>query len=189
MARKERSIETDVFGFKVEPNRINSRAKGSRNENRAAGVIEAWTGVPFTRVPRSGGLRWKDTANVCGDLVCEVQDFDFPFAIETKHLKLLTLPKKGGNLRRNSTFYTIWEQAKRDADRAKKIPLGMIRANGMPKDTYYVLINFLIGYPVVAYAPLQQFWIYRSEDFFKQDFGFVRSTLNNYRERVERIVN
>ena len=34
------------------------------NELKAAKWLTKWTGCPFTRTPSSGGLRWKNTANV-----------------------------------------------------------------------------------------------------------------------------
>lgn len=177
---KRRTIETDIFGIEVKPtSRIDSRAKGVRNENRAAKVLEQWTGVPFTRVPRSGGLRWRDTANVCGDLVCEVQDFDFPFSIETKHLKKVTFIENRP-LRSNSLFFTIWEQATEGAERAGKTPLAMIRENGMPKDTYYIVTSFEVNLKPLATGISKQgieIYIYDSRQFFKLDFDRIKTTV------------
>ncbi len=142
MRRKIRTIETDVFGYEVQENPINSKKKGDKNERTAAKWLSEWTGVPFTRVPRSGGLRWKNTANVCGDVVCEDQDFKFPFVVETKHLKRITFTKY---LRGNSRIYSIFEQVKEDAQRADKLPLMILRKDGMPAGTYVVFFTFTLS--------------------------------------------
>ena len=62
-----RRVDTDLFGAKEQS--INSKVKGNNNELKAAKWLTKWTGCPFTRTPSSGGLRWKNTANVCGDVV------------------------------------------------------------------------------------------------------------------------
>lgn len=136
--RNKRTIETDLFGHFVVENPINSKKKGDKNERIAAKWLTEWTGTPFTRVPSSGGLRWKNASNVCGDLVCEDESFVFPFAVETKHLKSLVMPKY---LRSNSKVFSIYDQAKLDADRAGKHPMMLLRQNGMPSGEFMVFFN------------------------------------------------
>lgn len=140
--RKYRTIETDVFGFEVRESGINSKRKGDKNERVLAKLLSVWVGVPFTRVPRSGGLRWKDTANVCGDVVCEVASFHFPFSVETKHLKTVNISHK---LRKNSMIYKIFTQAQEDAKRANKFPVVFVRENRMKKETYYVFVGSYVA--------------------------------------------
>lgn len=127
--KKKQSIETDLFGNSTRKPAINSRAKGVRNELMAAKVMQLWTGVKFTRVPRSGGLRWQDSQGVAADIIPELRDFPCPVVIETKHLKSLSLTS--GTLRKRSIIYTVWEQVMADALRAKKLPLALLRENGM----------------------------------------------------------
>ena len=133
------SLEDDIFGWGDKPDRINSKKKGDKNELEVSKWLEKWTGVPFTRVPSSGGLRWKNTANVCGDVVCEDEDFNFPFSVETKHLKNIRFSKK---LRVNSKIRSIYDQCKIDADRANRMPMLILRENGMPKGTYIIYFDF-----------------------------------------------
>lgn len=123
---------------------VNSKVKGNRNELRLAKKLTEWTGHEFTRIPQSGGLRWKNLENICGDLISTNKDFDFPFVIETKHLKSFTSPRI---LAKNSAIYSIWRQVKDDSERYKaatdeiKHPLLFLRKNGMPIDTWYVVLS------------------------------------------------
>lgn len=133
------NLEDDIFGWGDTPKKINSKRKGDVNERETAKWLHRWTGVPFTRVPSSGGLRWKNTANVCGDVVCEDTDFHFPFSVETKHLKNISFDKK---LRSNSKIRSIYNQCKRDADRSGRVPFLMLRKNGMGKQEYVIFLNF-----------------------------------------------
>lgn len=178
---QKRTIETDIFGAKVSDDRINSRRKGSSNENRVAKVLSQWAGVPFTRVPRSGGLRWKDTANVCGDVVCEVQAFNFPFSVETKHYKSVKLPIKFCTLEdKRSIVYTFWDQCLDDAARAKKRPLMLIRQNGMRVGEYYLFIDFKLDsiMPVAnGVVKGNKIYLYLSTDVFSTPFEKIVSQI------------
>ncbi len=135
----KRNITHDLFGAVVKPDSINSKEKGDSNEREFAKYLKEWTGVPFCRVPRSGGLRWKNTANVCGDVVCEDMDFKFRFAVETKSYKTITFSKVIG---KNNILLKFWRQAREDAERAEKEPMLSVRANGMPKSTWVIYFNF-----------------------------------------------
>lgn len=136
--RRVRSIETDIFGLPIQEGGINSKAKGDKNELVTAVFLLRWTGEKFARVPRSGGLRWKNSKRVCGDLVCENDDFEFAFSIETKHLKKLSLRGRFGA---RSAVITIWEQCLYDAERSGRAPMLLLRENGMPKGQYVVYVD------------------------------------------------
>lgn len=131
-----RSVGDDIFGSRTQS--INQKRKGNTNERVAAKWLEKWTGKKFARVPSSGGLRWANNSSVCGDVVCEDETFDFPFAVETKALKTFALREimSGRNM-----IKTLWKQAQRDALRAGKEPLLMLRKNGMPAGEYVVFMS------------------------------------------------
>lgn len=133
-----RSIETDLFGYKVGQDLINSKKKGDNNERQATKWLYLWTGERFIRTPSSGGRRLENASNFCGDVVCENENFNFLFAVETKHLKKITFDPI---LRNNSAIFTIWEQARRDADRAGKLPMLMLRENGMSIGSYILFFS------------------------------------------------
>ena len=170
--RKQRTIETDIFGLPVGGSiKINSKKKGDNNERVASYWLEKWTGVPFSRTPSSGGLRFKNASIVCGDVVCQDEDFDFLFVVETKHLKGLTITK---NLRSNSGVYKIWEQCSRDATRAGKESMLLLRRNGMKKGEYYVFFDnkvqqHLLDIDVISYGKKgdQELFGYLSSDILK----------------------
>ena len=131
-----RTISDDIFGEGYKQP-INQKKKGNRNELVVCKVLEKWTGSPFSRVPSSGGLRWKNNKSICGDVVCTDENVYFPFSVETKHLKELAVTTY---LRANSKVFTIYKQAKRDAERAGKIPMMMLRCNGMKEGEYWVFV-------------------------------------------------
>lgn len=164
---------------------INSKKKGNRNERLGTKLWSKWTGWEFSRVPASGGLRWKKTDDITGDIICtEKGVYNFKFSIEMKFHKdiefnYLLLGKK------KNPVMKFWEQCKKDASRADKIPILFMRYNGMPKDTYFVvishetfkkiskLIKFSNGY--LRYG--KQFIIFNSVDLFRSSFKKVYSTL------------
>lgn len=133
-------IEHDIFGEEQRKPTINSKRKGNANERLAAKCLKEWTGLEFNRVPNSGGLRWKNAEGITGDLVCE--DKTFPFVVETKHYK--KLPMKG-ELRSNSFVYKVYRQCKRDADRAKKAPLLMLRENNMRLGEFVIYFDLKLN--------------------------------------------
>jgi len=142
----KRTIEEDLFGGKMKQP-INQKQKGNRNELMLTKLLTEWTGHEFVRVPRSGGLRWKNTANICGDVISTDPLFDFPYNVETKHLKSLgfnykdTLNCSLFRLRSNSVILSIFKQADVDASRSGKKPILIIRHNDMPKNEYILFIK------------------------------------------------
>lgn len=162
-----KNIANDLFGY-PERNSINSKQKGMSNERAAAKWMEKWTGYGFTRVPSSGGMHWKNNSSVCGDIVCKDDKVDIPFSVETKHLKKLHITEE---LRSNSTFLTIWQQATRDAERGNKHPLGLLRENGMPAGEYYFVVDFTLGSMMHIYFGVERLsqkegevWIFHSDE-------------------------
>jgi hypothetical protein len=135
------NVEEELFGIKKRTQAINSKRKGNVNEARLTKILFDWTGHEFARVPRSGGLRWKNRMDICGDVINTDSDFDFPFSIETKHVASLGLKLDQPVLRSNSVVFTYWTQCNRDAEATKKIPIMMLKYNGMPSDMYYVFIQ------------------------------------------------
>jgi len=138
MAKKR--LEHDIFGTKPRDT-INSKKKGDTNERVAAKWLKKWTGEGFIRTPSSGGRRLQNASNFCGDVVCENEDFDFMFTVETKHYKNLPMPTL---LRNNSQVFTIWNQAVRDSIRSGKEPMLMLRENGMPEGEFMIYWRFML---------------------------------------------
>lgn len=119
------TVDEELFGFKkTQP--LNQKNKGNRNELKLAKALSAWTGSEFVRVPQSGGLRWQNRINVCGDLISTDPAFFWPFNIETKHYKRIPVGEK---LRKNSIIFRFWKQTERDALAAGKTPLLIVKDN------------------------------------------------------------
>lgn len=118
--------------------RMNSKAKGNRGELVAAKFMSKWVGTKFARTPGSGALRWINAAMVCGDLTLEDQTHTFPYTVEIKSYKSADLTLS----RVNSKVFTFWKQAEEDAKRAGKIPMLLVRTNGMPKGEFMVYVEF-----------------------------------------------
>lgn len=125
--------------------KINSKAKGARGERDLCKWWKEWTGYEFSRVPASGGLRWKKTDNITSDVICtdEKHSRRFPLSIECKNYNGISFNDilKGNK----SDVLKFWEQAKGDADRGKKLPILFMRENGMHKGVYFVVVNEIMG--------------------------------------------
>jgi hypothetical protein len=138
------NVAEDLFDIKLTNNRINSKLKGNRNELNVTHLLQEWTGHEFVRVPMSGGLRWKERGDICGDVINVDREFDFPYSVETKFYKNLGLKKTAPFIRTNSVIYRFMIQCKNDAVAAKKKPFLMVRENGMPKDLYYIFFPMVL---------------------------------------------
>jgi len=136
---KKRTVEEDLFGSGYQQP-INQKRKGNENELRACKLLTHWTGIEFSRIPMSGGLRWQNVMNICGDVIATDPSFYFPFIVETKDLtKLYITPE----LRKNSFIYTIWRQVIRDSARAARHPMLLLRKTGeRPVDKYTICLLY-----------------------------------------------
>jgi hypothetical protein len=140
MKEQIRRLENDIFDRPVK-NGLSGKGrvkKGSDSERRVCKWLLLWTGYKFIRTPSSGGRRLTNNDTFCGDVVCEDKDFNFIFAVETKHWKDLFMPAE---LKENSKVYTIWAQADRDAKRAGKETMMVLREDGMATGSYIVFVK------------------------------------------------
>lgn len=140
-----KAIDEELFGIIHRGQKINSKRKGNSNELNVANLLSQWTKEEFVRIPGSGNIRWQNRMNVCGDLICTNNNFDFPFSVETKAYKNMGLAVYApSDLRKNSVIYTFFEQCERDAKAAKKIPFLIVRQNGMPAGQYYIFLHMTL---------------------------------------------
>ncbi len=132
-------LEIDIFGGVEREKSIQSKRKGSDNERAVAKFFSEWVGEKFVRVPSSGGLSasWQGNRFLTGDVVPVSETSTFVFSIEAKFYKEL----KFGVLGKRNKIYGFWQQAVRDAELAKKIPLLIVRHNGMPKGEFVIFID------------------------------------------------
>lgn len=164
---------------------INSKKKGNRNERKLTKLWETWTGWEFQRVPASGGLRWKKTDDITGDIICtEPGITGFKFSVETKSHKTIDFAHLlNGNKR--CSIMDFWNQTLADSERAKRIPILFMRSNGMKQDMYFVAID-MITYNKVRkllknkFGRLRfnnQFVILNSIDLFNSNFSSIYQLL------------
>ncbi len=120
---------------------INGKKKGNKNERNLCKWWQSWSGLEFNRIPASGGLRWNNTQNITGDIICtdERHSRRFPFSIEAKSYKdirfeHLILGNKGVKV------MEFWNQTKEDGIRGNKIPILFMRYNNMPSSVWFTII-------------------------------------------------
>ena len=164
---------------------INSKKKGSKNERKVSALFTEWTGYAFARTPASGGLRWKANQAIIGDLVCTDQDHAprFPFTVECKSYREVNFEHLISSNERIKILQ-FWDQAVADSERAEKIPILMVRYNGMERDLHYLflptkffdLIKREIGdqFGYLKYTGSVNFTIMSSKDFFTANYRSVR---------------
>lgn len=119
----------------------NSKNKGNRFERAICKFFKEWSGYEFSRVPQSGGLRWKKADNITSDVVCtdDKHGRRFPFSIECKFHKEIKF--EDILLDNKSKILEFWDQASGDANRAKKLPLLIMRYNNMPSGDGFLVMD------------------------------------------------
>lgn len=118
---------------------INSRNKGNRNERMGASLLTTWTKRKFERTPSSGGLQWRASFSK-GDVVCTKEGHYFPFCVEIKAHKEIDFSHLLRDNKKGVKVLEFWDQCKRDADKCNKIPMLMMRYDGMPKGFFFLAI-------------------------------------------------
>lgn len=131
------NIYNDLFGIPERKKQINSKRKGNDNEHNLARALTEWTGIKFGRVPSSGGLRWEGESRFIGDVVPQDETVNFPFTIETKSYKKLILQ----NGKFSKVILKFWAQCLEDCKRSGKLPMLIVRENGMPKDEWHIFFS------------------------------------------------
>ncbi len=153
----------------------NGKKKGNKAERELCKWWKQWTGYEFTRIPASGGLRWKGLANATtGDLICahEIHGRRFLFSVESKSYKDINFEHLIlGN--KKSKIREFWNQAKEDGERGNKVPILFMRYNGMAKNTYFVVLPY---YVYKLFFPTLTTWDYnRFEVKGKESFVIMNS--------------
>lgn len=162
----------------------NGKKKGAKNERDLCKWFQQWSGYEFSRVPASGGLRWKNTENITGDIICSDDRYSrrFAFSVETKFHKDINFEHL---ILGNTKIKVIefWKQALEDGVRGNKTPLLFMRYNGMPKGTWFVMVDahtykwaYKYGLknaenPIFnIFSPEYNLYVMNSSDFIKVNF-------------------
>lgn len=171
---------------------INSRKKGAKNERVVADLFTKWTGRKFAKTPASGGLQWQSSFSK-GDIVSTDEKFYFPFCIEAKFYEKIDFSHLLTPNIKNVDILKFWEQCNRDAEKCNKIPMLLMRYNGLPKDFYFTVINtqFFEFCIEPFWYKRQRALIYEDLSIIPSDWLFnipykkVRGIFNNYQNNLK----
>ena len=119
---------------------LNARSKGRRGEMQAVEFMKEWTGMDFRRTPGSGGLRGHVADYTEGDIVCVKKNYIFPLCLEVKNYKELNFSHLLYDVK--SDILGFWKQTKDSAKRAEKIPILLMRYNGLPKNFFFAMTYY-----------------------------------------------
>lgn len=123
----------------------NGKKKGNKNEREVAKWWEEWTGLEFSRVPASGGLRWQKKDDISGDIICTDprKSRRFPFSIECKFYRDINFEHLIlGN--KTAKIWNFWEQALEDGVRSERVPILYMRYNNMPRNTWFIMVELKV---------------------------------------------
>jgi hypothetical protein len=168
----------------------NPYKKGSKNERVASKEVDRWTKKKFARVPRSGGLGWK-TQNSVGDIICVTEGHFCPFTFECKAYEELDFSHLLRPDIKNADICKFWAQAKGDALKINKVPILMMRYNGLPKSFFFLGIPYKFYRQIKTHIPNNHAQMrvnisgelvtfLDSRQFFSSDYKTVRKIAKAY---------
>ena len=118
----------------------NSKRKGSKFELKVSKWFTEFSGYKFQRVPYSGANH--QNRDLASDIMCsdERHAHRCKISIECKsyqdiRFEHILLGNKGCKI------VKFWKQASSDANRAKKIPILVMRYNSMPSTEFFFIID------------------------------------------------
>lgn len=135
----------------------NGKKKGNRGERQVVDFFKEWSGLEFSRVPQSGGLRWHRKDDTTGDVICTTKKKKCGLSIESKNYREinfqhLLLPGV------QCDILKFWAQAKEDGIRGEKTPILLMRVNGMKKSTFFVVMDFVMFWLIKTRLEQRQKW-------------------------------
>lgn len=118
----------------------NSKKKGSRFELKVSKWFTQWTKYTWNRVPMSGA--WHQNKDAASDITCvdEKHAHRCKISVECKNYKEINFEHVLlGN--KSCDILKFWDQAVRDAKRAKKVPILCMRYNSMPAQEFFFVVG------------------------------------------------
>ena len=134
---------------------LNARSKGRRGEMMAVEFMKEWTAMDFRRTPGSGGLRGHVLQYSTGDIVCVTPNVIFPFVLEIKNYKNLNFQHLLYDV--DSEIEGFWKQVLADSIRGKKLPLLLMRYNGLPKNFFFMMTTLQVAKILFNKKPKKSF--------------------------------
>lgn len=120
---------------------MNSKSKGSRFERAVSKWLTDWSGYKFER-NRAGSGAWHTNKDSVSDITCtdERHAHRCKLSFECKSYRDIKfehvlLGTKGSEIEK------FWAQASRDAERAHRIPILIMRYNSMPRSEFFLAVD------------------------------------------------
>lgn len=120
---------------------MNSRRKGAKNEKQTADILSKWTGKKFARAETNNFIHQRNEDNSKGDIVCKTEGHFFPFCIECKSYAKIDFSHLLNPKIKLPQIVEWWQQVRRDGKLCNKVPLLMMRYNGLPKGFYFLVMD------------------------------------------------
>lgn len=114
--------------------------KGNRGQRMAVDVLKKWTHKKMKSSSQfgMGGFNFDPHK---GDILCYTEGHFFPFTVEVKFYKDINFCQLLQPNLKNVMILDFWDQVAGDAKICKKVPMLMMRFNGLPSDFFFVVIE------------------------------------------------
>jgi len=166
------------------------KEKGNRFQRVARDLIQKWTHKKFTSTASDGGIGYNRDPHK-GDLKCITEGHFCPFSFECKHYEDINFSHLLIPGIKNIAILDFWAQCIDDAQRQKKVPLLMMRYNGLPKTFCFVVVSQEFAKLIHVELALKNFgslkslryhdykmdkpiMILQSDQFFRTDYKAVK---------------
>ena len=129
----------------------NSKKKGSRFELKVSKWFTEWTSFKFGRTPYSGANH--QSRDLSSDIMCQDERHAHrcKISVECKNYKDIKFEHVLlGN--KSCDILKFWEQASKDAKRAKKVPILCMRYNSMPSSEFFFVVGVKLGDIIAQYV-------------------------------------
>lgn len=114
--------------------------KGNRGQLMARDVLQEWTHKKMKSSSQSGMPGYNHDPHK-GDILCNTEGHFFPFTVEVKFYKEINFCQLLQPNLKNVLILDFWAQVEFDAKKCHKIPMLMMRFNGLPSDFFFVVIE------------------------------------------------
>lgn len=106
----------------------------------ARDVLKKWTHKKMKSSSQSGMPGYNHDPHK-GDILCDTEGHFFPFTVEVKFYKDINFCQLLQPNLKNMLILEFWDQVSGDARICKKVPMLMMRFNGLPKDFFFVVVT------------------------------------------------
>lgn len=115
--------------------------KGNRGQLMARDVLKKWTHKKMKSSSQSGMPGYNHDPHK-GDILCDTEGHFFPFTVEVKFYKDINFCQLLQPNLKNVLILEFWHQVAFDAHKCQKVPMLMMRFNGLPKNFFFVVVRF-----------------------------------------------